>query len=63
MGDSANGQTGILNQLLANNSQYAKSFDKPMTLGVKKKVGGSVIQLDSEKGNSNVDEPGSATCP
>lgn len=28
-----------MNQLLANNSQYAKSFDKPMTLGVKKRVG------------------------
>lgn len=32
-------RTGLLNELLANNKAYAKTFDKPMSLGVKKKVG------------------------
>lgn len=30
--------TSLLNEVLQNNSAYAKSFDKPMSLGVKKKV-------------------------
>jgi len=38
MNDTSNSKTGLLNELLANNSRYAMTFDKPMSLGVKKKV-------------------------
>ena len=39
MDDRSNSQTGLLNELLANNSRYAKTFEQPMSLGVKRKVG------------------------
>jgi hypothetical protein len=50
MNNSTNSsRTGLLNELLANNSAYASGFDKPMCLGVKKKVGASADRPTSER--------------
>jgi hypothetical protein len=45
MDDSSNCRTELLNELLANNNAYAKTFDKPMSLGVKRKVRGLLPQV------------------
>lgn len=36
--EGTSAKTGLLNELLANNSSYASGFNKPMSLGVHKKV-------------------------
>lgn len=36
--EGTSAKTGLLNELLANNSSYASGFNKPMSLGVQKKV-------------------------
>lgn len=54
MDDTANSKTGLLNELLANNSRYAKTFDKPMSLGVKRKVCGGLLQRARTYGQLNL---------